>query len=348
MNAGDAWIRGRPAYRAVVHGWPDRPLLACSGGVDSSALLLLAGSALRRGDITPFVVVHVNHQTRPDSAIEADAVEDLASSFGVQTVRVGIQAGDAPDATASPEERLRILRYASLARVAGDLGVGAVVTAHTLNDQVETILMRLLGGAGGLAAAGMARRQRMETIAGTIELHRPLLDISRDELLEVLGWAGVTPLTDPTNAHRAYRRNALRHDVVPVLRTVFPGFEPALVRSVTLAARDAAALDEIASQAASANATQRGDATRVNRASLRSADPAVSTRVIRWAASRLMPDNQRELSFERIESVRNAVSGRTGAMIELPYGVVARVTRDEVVFERRNGQRDSECQPEAT
>ena len=348
MSAGDAWIRGQRAYRAVVDGWPDRPLLACSGGVDSSALLALAGSALRRGDITPFVVVHVDHKTRDESATEAETVENLASSFGVQTVRVSVQLGDAPEATASPEERLRILRYASLARVAVDSGAGAVVTAHTRDDQIETILMRLLGGSGGLAAAGMARCQRLETIAGTIELHRPLLDISRDELLEVLDWAGVTPLTDPSNADRAYRRNAMRHDVVPVVRAVFPGFEPALVRSVRLAARDAAALDAIASQAASINTIQRRDATSVNRAFLRSADAAVSTRVIRWAASRLMPDNQRELSFERVESVRNAVSGRTGATIELPYDVVARIGRTEVVFERRNDQRDGECQPEAT
>lgn len=336
MTAGDAWLRRNLAYRAVTRGWPERALLACSGGVDSSALLVLAGVAARRGEISPFIVVHVDHLTRPESAAEGAAVEQLAARFQVQTIRAVVDLDDAAVQGASPEDRLRAQRYAALARVATESGTSAVVTAHTRNDQVETILMRLLGGAGALAAAGMLPRSSLPAVTGIIEIHRPLLDVGRDELLDILLTFGVTPLIDPTNVDRRYRRNAFRQDVVPLLQQVVPGFEAALIRSVTLAARDADALDAVSADFAATHARCLENETRVDKASLRTAHPAIATRVIRWAAGRLMPDNQRELTFERIESVRVAASGRSGATIELPYGIVARVERAELVFERRN------------
>ncbi len=64
MTGGDAWADRHPAFQAVIRGWPERSLLACSGGIDSSALLVLAGIAVLRGAIDPFLVVHVDHLTR--------------------------------------------------------------------------------------------------------------------------------------------------------------------------------------------------------------------------------------------------------------------------------------------
>lgn len=336
MTSGDAWVRRNPAYRAVVNGWPAHGFLACSGGVDSSALLVLAGIGVRRHEIAPFVVVHVDHLTRSESATEGEAVEQLASRYGLRTFRTVVNPADAVGATSSPEDRWRTQRYAALARAAHDLGTRSVVTAHTRDDQVETILIRLLSGAGGLAVAGMASHSILETANGEIEIYRPLLETSRDELLDVLRRADIAPLNDPSNIDRAFRRNAIRLDIIPRLRQVFPGFEDSLVRTGTLAARDAEALDMLASNLMSTIATCRDHETRVDRAALRAADPAIATRIIRWAAIRLMPDNPREMSFERTESVRKALAGRTGAMIELPYSVVVHVGQTEIIFERRN------------
>lgn len=336
MTASDGWVRRDTAYRAVVHGWPEPGLLACSGGVDSSALLVLGGIAVRRGEIAPFVVVHVDHRTRPESAAEGEAVERLAGRFGLRTIRAAIDAADCTNASSSPEDRLRWQRYAALARIASELDTNAIVTAHTRNDQIETILMKLLSGAGGLATAGMALRSTLTMPTGVIEIHRPLLQITRAELLVVLRRADVAPLTDSSNLDRSYRRNALRHDVIPLLQQVIPGFESALMRSVTLASRDADALDALAGELAAASVSCLANETRVDRSVVRESHPALATRIIRMAAGRLMPDNQRELSFERIEAVRAAADGRTGATIELPYGVVASIERTEIVFERRN------------
>ena len=347
MTTSVAWVRRLPAYRSVVRGWPERGMLACSGGVDSLALLLLAGIAVQRAEIAPFSVVHVNHLTRPEGATEGAVVEQLAARFDLRTIQAVIDPLDARSSSSSPEDRLRALRYSALARVAEEHGLSSVITAHTRDDQIETILMRLLAGAGGLGAAGMLARSSMATRAGVIEIHRPLLGVSRDELVHVLQQlahvlqdAGVTPLIDPSNADRHFRRNALRHDIIPQLSRTFPGYEPALIRSVTLACRDADALDAIARDIATRHTTCGDAVTSIEREFIRSSHPALSSRIIRWAASRLMPENQRELTFERTESVREAASGRTGALIELPHDVVARIERNEVVLERRNSQPD--------
>ncbi len=154
--------------------------------------------------------------------------------------------------------------------------------------------------------------------------------------MDVLQRTGAVPFEDPTNQDRRFRRNALRHDIVPRITDAFPGFERALIRSVFLAARDAEALDSDAEVMMRASVTTQERSTRVDRDALRVAHPAIATRIIRWSAGRLMPENRRELSFERIESVRQAVAGRTGAVIELPYDVVARIERTEVVFEKGN------------
>lgn len=340
MTTGDAWVRTNAAYRAVVRGWPERAVLACSGGVDSSALLVLTGIAVRRREVEPFTVVHIDHRTRPEGDAEAEVVERLAARWGLRSIRASVDPAVASSASTSPEDRLRALRYAALARVASDLGVAAVVTAHTRDDQIETILMRLLSGSGGLASSGMTATSTIATTFGDIDVHRPLLDITRRELEDVLRRANVLPLIDPTNADRGFRRNAIRHDIVPLLREAFPGFESALLRTTMLAARDADALDTIASDVATTSLSSDEQRTRIDRAAIRSAHAAIAARIIRGAASRLMPDDRRELTFERVERVRLAADGRTGAVIELPYGVVARVERTAIIFEQRNLSRD--------
>ena len=94
MSAGDAWVRRHHAYREVVRGWPERALLACSGGVDSSALLVLAGIAVRRGDLAPFPVVYVDHLTRPSSEADGELVARLGAQFGLTVIRTTINPDD--------------------------------------------------------------------------------------------------------------------------------------------------------------------------------------------------------------------------------------------------------------
>jgi tRNA(Ile)-lysidine synthase len=205
--------------------------------------------------------------------------------------------------------------------------------------------MRLLSGAGPLAATGMRPTTTLETISGKLTIVRPLLEIRREQLARIAKDAGICPREDPSNADRQYRRNALRHDVIPTLREVAPGFERALLRSVELAHRDADFVDGEVRQMLAEVLRHAGDAVRIDRAWLRGAHAALGTRAVRAAIDLLTSGDTREIDFERIESVRRAAAGRTGARIQLPYGIDASVERESIVLRRRHESAHREKEP---
>ncbi len=314
------------AYRAISGAWSSPVMLACSGGVDSTALLALACEALRRGKVAPFVVAHVDHRTRPESSSESNVVRMLCANHNIPFVALTVSESGLI-AGRSSEDVWRERRYDALARAASALGLDRVVTAHTRDDQVETVLMRLFSGS---RLRGMSRETPANVDSGELTILRPLLGVARSDLDEVLQVAGLTPLIDPSNVDTAYRRNAVRHKLVPVLADVFPGFESALLRSAELADAAARYCDEQAVGVyAGAREIIRGG-IRLDRKLIRGLDPVIASRVIRLAALDLIEGESRELTHERVEAVLAAVHGRTGALIELPYGIRVQIERDAI------------------
>ena len=317
------------AYRQISGAWSEAVALACSGGVDSTALVIIASEALRRGKVAPFVVFHVDHLSRPESSLEADVVRALCDGCGVPFVALTV-AESGPVPGRSTEDLWRERRYRALARAASGLGMGAVVTAHTQDDQVETVLMRMFSGS---TPGGMSPEARSDGSHGRLTVLRPLLGVTRRELEEVLKAANIRPIIDPSNADTAYRRNAVRHEVVPALQHVFPGFEEALLRSVELAQTDAHYCDRQAAGVYTRSREIIPGGIRFDRELIRGLHRAIASRVIRLAALDLIVSHEtRELTFERIDAVLSATGRRTGALIELPYGVHARVERDAIVM----------------
>lgn len=316
-------------YRQVTGAWQLPIALACSGGVDSTALLVLATEALRRSKVAPFVVMHVDHRSRADSGSDADVVRGLCSEFGAPFVALSVS--ETPPAQGrSREDVWRERRYSALAEACAQLGVRTVVTAHTQDDQVETILMRMLSGS---KLSGMRRETRLETPVGAITVLRPLLDVSRSNLDVVLTTAGIAPLHDPSNTDTGYRRNALRHRVVPILSDVFPGFERALVRSSHLGDIDARYVDARAANDYAGIRRVIPCGIALDRDAISAAHPAIASRLVMLAALDVIAaSDARELTYERVHAVLDAANGRTGTMIELPYGVLARIERDAITF----------------
>jgi tRNA(Ile)-lysidine synthase len=201
-------------------------VLAVSGGPDSTALLLLAArwrAALRRGP--DLLAVTIDHRLRPDAAAEAQAVKRVARQLGVahRTLR---WTGAKP-ATGLPQAA-REARYRLLAAAADKLGGGAIVTAHTRDDQAETVLMRLARGSGLTGLCGMARR----TQVGGCALIRPLLDLPKVRLIATLAQAGIPFADDPSNRDPRFTRARMR-GLLPALAQ--EGLVPA--RLVLLAGR---------------------------------------------------------------------------------------------------------------
>ena len=177
-----------------------------SGGADSTALLVLAVAA--GCEVT---AVHVDHGLRPGSHTEADHVAALAERVGA-----AFEAQTAPVA-AGPnlEARARAARYAAL-------GDGALV-GHTADDQAESVLLALIRGSGpaGLAGADPARR--------------PMLALRRTETEALCAELGIAPLDDPTNTDPRFRRNRIRHELLPLLADIAArDVVPVLCRTASL------------------------------------------------------------------------------------------------------------------
>lgn len=318
------------AYRAVTGAWDSRALLACSGGVDSTALVILAAEALHRDKTPPFVVAHVDHRTRPDSAGDADVVRGLCNRLNLPFVALTV-AGKGSIPGRSDEDVWRERRYRELGRAARRLGLTTIVTAHTRDDQVETVLMRALSGSARLS---MRRETSPDESGLSASLIRPLLDVPRSALEDVLEIAGVVPLHDPSNIDTRFRRNALRHDIVPLLNAVFPGFDRALLRSAALQEADGEFCDfEAARVFGSIVVLAEPDRVTLAKRALNELHTAIATRVVRLAVRSLIRDtDDRELTYERVMAVLTATGGRSGAVIELPYGVRVVVEHDDVRF----------------
>jgi tRNA(Ile)-lysidine synthase len=179
-------------------------VIAVSGGPDSTALMMLAArwrAALRRGP--ELLAVTVDHQLRPESAGEARAVKRLASRLGLRhrTLR---WTGDKP--VAGLQEAARDARYRLLAAAARGKGATHILTAHTRDDQAETVLMRMARGSGLTGLAGMPR----ETEVDHVRLMRPLLTVPKARLIATLAAVGMSFVDDPTNRDPRFTRARLR------------------------------------------------------------------------------------------------------------------------------------------
>jgi tRNA(Ile)-lysidine synthase len=219
----------------------DTVVIGVSGGPDSLCLLdILAELAARHGFSVQ--VAHLNHSLRPESADEASFVrgqsEKRGLAFHLETIESGFWE---QDRKASVEETARKLRYAFLGEVARRIGAARVAVAHNQDDQAETVLMNFLRGSGLAGLAGMAP-MRSQILAGwnvegsesrreTVTLIRPLLGVTRAEILAYCDEAGLEPRFDPSNLDPAYFRNRLRHSLLPELETYNPNIRAVLARS---------------------------------------------------------------------------------------------------------------------
>jgi tRNA(Ile)-lysidine synthase len=188
----------------------ERVLVAVSGGPDSVALLDVLCS-LRPVLGLNLAVVHVHHGLRPDADAEADGVRRLCEALGVtcHVERVRVKGGPPWDGV---EAESRHARHAAFRRVARVLGADRIATGHTADDQAETVLMRLLQGAGPRGLGGIAPTRGL--------LISPLIETRHATLLEHLIARGLQWAEDPSNRDPRFLRNRIRHDLLPFMAEV--------------------------------------------------------------------------------------------------------------------------------
>jgi tRNA(Ile)-lysidine synthase len=278
-------------------------LAAVSAGPDSTALVAALAALRDAGEIGPVHALHVDHGLRAggdeDAACAAAACARLGVPFSRTRVRVG--AGNVQAAA-------RRARYAALRAEAERIGAARIATGHTRTDQAETVLLRLLRGAGARGLSGIPPRRGIVV--------RPLLDRSREEGLRFLEAAGLAWRDDPTNATPRYARNRVRLALWPAVLALAPEAERALARAADLSREDERALARRARELA-------GSGSAVALAALEGEPVAVRRRVVRrlW---RNASGTAAGLEATHVEAVLAVARRRRPGRITLPRGIEAR------------------------
>ncbi|PIE31213.1 MAG: tRNA lysidine(34) synthetase TilS [Ilumatobacter coccineus] len=251
--------------------------IALSGGADSTALVALA---VHHGCVVS--AHHVDHGLRPSSGDEARHAHRIADALGVPITIYRAKLEPGPNL----EARARDARQ--------ELLPAGAATGHTADDQAETILLRLLRGAGPTGLAAMEPGPR-----------HPILRLRRADTVAVCAALGITPITDPSNDDPAMWRNRVRHELLPLAADIAGrDLVPILARTAELIRADSAILDELATQIDPTDARQ-----------LATADPALARRALRrWLTEDGYPPDAAS-----IDRVLDVAHGQAVAC-ELPGG----------------------------
>lgn len=314
----------------------DRIGVAVSGGADSVALVRLL-DGLRDELGIRLVVLHFQHRLRgAESEGDERFVAEHAERLGVEFIRDEVDvAGWAEREGVNLEEAGRRLRTEFFERVVKEGRVTRVATAHTADDQAETVLAHLLRGSGLAGLAGIY------PAAGVVV--RPLLEVRRAELREWLTAKGQAWREDSTNTDTARLRARVRSELLPVLER---DFQPQIVGQLCRVAELAREEEQFAAALVEARFAAR-TRTEPHRVVVRAEDlvapmgeigrglegqTALARRMVRRAVEEVL-GHRRGLTAEHVESVLRLSRGpRSGHRVELPHGVVATRSFEEIVF----------------
>ncbi|MBS0171317.1 MAG: tRNA lysidine(34) synthetase TilS [Nitrospira sp.] len=316
-----------PLHNQVVRALRARALLqpgqsvlvAVSGGPDSVALLSILRGLAAAWKLS-LTVVHCNYGLRgiesdEDAAFVAALCRRLKVPCLVRSLRVrDPEAG----ASSSLQARARELRYHLFRDLAKELQVDRVALGHTADDQAETVLLRMLRGAGLRGLAGMPHsRERLFV--------RPLLGVTRREILSYLQTVGLSYRTDSSNAKPLYLRNRVRQEVLPLLASLAPAATRMLARQADILRADDQLLDRLAARCLR-KVTQRRDATMVilDRAAFRRQPMALQPRMLRLAIQALAPASAGLRSDQVLSILASVGTKRSGHAWEVgPVTVIS-------------------------
>ena len=317
-------------------------IVAVSGGADSTALLLALHELLTADKLNVGIVVaHMDHGLRPESRQDARWVSELAKKLGSPFVskRVNLIRTKQNE---NLEQAARKARYEFLLRAAQKQKAEYVLTAHTLDDQAETILMRLLRGSAAEGLTGMPGIRAIEP-GSNVSLVRPLLAWARRaQTEEYCHSRGVDFLTDEMNNDETFSRVRIRKQLLPLMRSFNNRIVEALSRTGDLLNEDAAALaseaNDLLAKAASDSPQNNETAQPSLSVSILLQKPAaIRRRALREWISRAR-GNLNRLEMVHLLAVENLLNdGRGGRIIELPGGMLVERRRGMLELSSKKG-----------
>ncbi len=309
-------------------------LVAVSGGADSVALLQ-GLHRIRESGEGRLVVAHYNHGLR---GVESDAdeafVRELSQSLGIEC---RCQRHSTSTAAPRTEEAARHSRYAFLQQTAADVGARYVVTAHTADDQAETILHRILRGTGISGLTGIPRSR--ELLPG-VALLRPMLEVRRNHVAEYLNRIGQSHRDDASNDDPCYTRNRIRNSLLPTLASEFnPEVASALIRLGRQAGEVHSLLEQLAAQLASQAVIQRSARRVTISCTVARSSPRVVIRQCLLLLWRGQGWPEQAMGFRQWDDLAGWLLDDSPAdrrsCITLPGGIIATHTADHLEFVAR-------------
>ena len=218
-----------------LHEYCQGLVLAVSGGADSMAML----HAYAHGGFDfPLYVAHVHHGLRPESDGEANLVEDYCRSLHLPCRIFRTSVKDEMQKGETVESAARRLRYGFFKTYAADVGATHLATAHTADDQCETVLLHLIHGTGPKGLCGILPLRN----EGPLTLIRPLLTVGKDEILAYCNANAIPFVTDASNEDLAYTRNRIRHVILPEMKKINPNLRQTVCRTAETMQRQQEAL----------------------------------------------------------------------------------------------------------
>ena len=317
-------------------------VVAVSGGADSTALLLAIEELRRNQKLhTDVCVAHLDHRLRKSSAKDAKWVTELAQRLGFRSITGRSKvAEDARAANDNLEQAAREARYAFLARTAKKVSANYVLTAHTMDDQAETVLLRLMRGSAGSGLGGMEPLRPL-TKNSPLILARPLLWARRVDTEDYCRLRRTEFIRDEMNDDLSFARVKVRKQLVPLMQSFNQRVVEALSRTATQLREDGAVLfndsDALLKRAAVSN--DRETETELPVLDVRvlaKAPPALRRRALRQWLSEAR-GSARRLEMVHLLAVEKLLEGNVGGrVVEIPGGGRVRRQRGRLEFEVEN------------
>ncbi|MGI8545249.1 MAG: tRNA lysidine(34) synthetase TilS [Aridibacter sp.] len=300
-------------------------ILAVSGGADSVSLTLALEDLVKRKKLSnKFIIAHFNHKLRGK---ESDADEEFVRDLGVKTgfefvsgcVEDKIKKGQ------NLEQWARVERYNFLLNTAKENDSKIVLTAHTINDQVETFLLNLIRGSGSDGLSGMKPIRKLQN-SDKILLVRPFLNwAEREEVIKFLEINKIKYRNDAMNDDLNYQRVRIRKELIPDLKNYNPQIVFTLANSAKLITQDTELLDELAKEKIDNNNLINNSFLEIKK--LKSCSKAMLYKVLRIWLKANRGDLKR-MNLKNIEAIERLInSRRSGKIIELPN--LGRVTKED-------------------
>lgn len=313
-------------------------VVAVSGGPDSVCLLGVLHALSRDLDLS-LHVAHIDHRFRgEESAEDRRFVEKLAKDLGLAAT---CESRDVPVYCAerglSAQAGAREVRYAFLHHIAETTGARRIALGHTANDQAETLLMRLMRGAGisGLSAIPPVREN----------IVRPLIGSTRSEVLAYLHEQGIGFRTDPSNLKPLYTRNRVRHEMLPVLERFNPRIIEALATEADLLRDENDAMEAMLPGIMEKILHRDKEAVRIRREEFLSLLPAFRRRVLMASIELVAGDDSIDPSWTRTEEALGFMAeAQSGRSMEIPGGLLLEREYDDLVIHRET-QKTAYCVP---